>query len=289
MVHNNHRRDESLVKLYDNITEVLKEISSDNDVVEMLSSSCLVAQLSTHLGIDSMLDVDRSPGPYIAALTLVKALSDDEVLRGFGYRSPCVYTQVQALSEKASATQNVMLMLADPTNGQDQCVDTILALTSEILKQAPAPVPVTNSKLDENPNASSNRDELSLSPEDAAAYVSSLSSNRFMFVTKFDTHHYSKKFAMMGNAPTKLIRHLSREYAALATSLPTSEHSSIFVRASDMDIRLARVLITGPPNTPYSNGAFVFDVAFPNEYPQVPPLMNLVTTGGGCVRFNPNL
>ena len=34
---------------------------------------------------------------------------------------------------------------------------------------------------------------------------------------------------------------------------------------------------------------FVFDVFFPEGYPNVPPLMVLETTGDGRARFNPNL
>lgn len=36
-------------------------------------------------------------------------------------------------------------------------------------------------------------------------------------------------------------------------------------------------------------GLFVFDIFFPREYPRVPPLLSFMTTGGGQVRFNPNL
>jgi ubiquitin-protein ligase len=50
-----------------------------------------------------------------------------------------------------------------------------------------------------------------------------------------------------------------------------------------------QVLITGPADTPYANGCFEFDVYFPQDYPSSPPLVNLETTGGHSVRFNPNL
>ena len=49
------------------------------------------------------------------------------------------------------------------------------------------------------------------------------------------------------------------------------------------------MLITGPHDTPYANGCFLFDIFFPPEYPTVPMAVNLCTTGHGTVRFNPNL
>ena len=48
-------------------------------------------------------------------------------------------------------------------------------------------------------------------------------------------------------------------------------------------------MIAGPENTPYAGGLFEFDCFLPMQYPNLPPLMNLCTTGGGRVRFNPNL
>lgn len=48
-------------------------------------------------------------------------------------------------------------------------------------------------------------------------------------------------------------------------------------------------MIAGPEGTPYANGLFEFDCFMPVEYPSTPPLVNLQTTGGGLVRFNPNL
>ncbi len=45
----------------------------------------------------------------------------------------------------------------------------------------------------------------------------------------------------------------------------------------------------GPEDTPYFGGCFVFDIFCPPEYPAVPPLMTLETTGAGRARYNPNL
>lgn len=42
-------------------------------------------------------------------------------------------------------------------------------------------------------------------------------------------------------------------------------------------------------NEPYFGGIFEFHVFFPHEYPNVPPKVHFMTTGGGKIRFNPNL
>ena len=48
-------------------------------------------------------------------------------------------------------------------------------------------------------------------------------------------------------------------------------------------------LVSGPEGTPYEGGSFYFIVQFPPDYPMSPPRLRLMTTGGGTVRFNPNL
>ena len=45
------------------------------------------------------------------------------------------------------------------------------------------------------------------------------------------------------------------------------------------------MLITGPVDTPYSRGCFVFDVLYPNTYPTNPPIVFMTTTGGGTIRW----
>jgi baculoviral IAP repeat-containing protein 6 len=52
--------------------------------------------------------------------------------------------------------------------------------------------------------------------------------------------------------------------------------------------QLLRLLISSR-NDPYTGGMFEFHVYFPNDYPQEPPQVHLMTTASGTVRFNPNL
>jgi ubiquitin-protein ligase len=47
-------------------------------------------------------------------------------------------------------------------------------------------------------------------------------------------------------------------------------------------------LIIGPENTPYFGGYYFFNIKFPDNYPEHPPEVKLMTINGK-VRFNPNL
>ena len=84
-------------------------------------------------------------------------------------------------------------------------------------------------------------------------------------------------------------RRLAQEISTLATSLPLSKSSSVFVRADEDRLDVMKVLITGPEDTPYGNGCFIFDVYFTSDYPTSPMLLQLETTGQKTIRFNPNL
>ena len=93
----------------------------------------------------------------------------------------------------------------------------------------------------------------------------------------------------MGMVDVKSIRRLAGEHSDWPGSLPLFLNSTIWIRASSQRMDAVRFVISGPEGTPYSCGLFLFDAFFPPNYPNEPPKVNLMTTGGGSVRFNPNL
>jgi ubiquitin-protein ligase len=101
-------------------------------------------------------------------------------------------------------------------------------------------------------------------------------------------YHYTNSLGT-SLANTKGIRRLASEHSDWPSSLPLFLNSSIWIRASSQRMDVVRFLISGPEGTPYSSGLFLFDAFFPSDYPNNPPKVNLMTTGGGSVRFNPNL
>ncbi|KAK4164274.1 putative baculoviral IAP repeat-containing protein [Cladorrhinum sp. PSN259] len=70
---------------------------------------------------------------------------------------------------------------------------------------------------------------------------------------------------------------------------PHALPNGIYVRYGEDRPDILKALIIGPPNTPYENGIFEFDILCRAEFPQKAPVVTFRTTGGGKVRFNPNL
>lgn len=91
------------------------------------------------------------------------------------------------------------------------------------------------------------------------------------------------------DAGSNMIRAAHKELRRLKAGLPLTPGSSIFLRYEKARPYRMRFIITGPQGTPYDSGMFVFDVSLPPQYPTVPPVVKIMTTGGGNVRFNPNL
>ena len=66
------------------------------------------------------------------------------------------------------------------------------------------------------------------------------------------------------------------------------DNEGIYILFDDNDMLKARVLITGPEDTPYENGFYLFDFTFTDQYPHKPPKCLYLTTQGNS-RMNPNL
>ena len=115
-------------------------------------------------------------------------------------------------------------------------------------------------------------------------YRQALRPLRFEIVDKLHNHAFAHTKAKSVQDTRKLFR----ELATYKTALPIEYGSSIFVRAEEKRLDLLRVLITGPEDTPYAHGCYVFDVSLA-AYPRQPPKVQYLTTGGGKYRFNPNL
>ena len=216
-------------------------------------------------------------------------------------------------SEAASSSEVDLTALA-PSDGQ-QDGDT-LALARRILECAksvgtsPRPAPSTpTAPAVDTPSSGRTRTTRASSSKDAAAagkqavaaaaasaeaeYVKQIRELQFSAEASLPGHHYESreggKEAAGLHLPARTKRLALEAADMMGGALPAAASSTIWVRLDEKKMHMWRAMISGPEDTPYSNGVFIFDILCPAEYPTVAPKVNLQTTGGGSVRFNPNL
>lgn len=97
--------------------------------------------------------------------------------------------------------------------------------------------------------------------------------------------HYfdSRREGSILRQPRKVAAEVMRK---LPRMLPNPPHpnSAVFAVFEEDALNFSRFVISGPVDTPYENGLFVFDVFLPANYPTDPPLVQMVTTGQGTVK-----
>lgn len=105
----------------------------------------------------------------------------------------------------------------------------------------------------------------------------------FMTFDNVPEEHIHFHTTFQAQNPGRFLSCLRKEMALLMFSLP----AGIIVRGYENRVDILRVMITGPVETPYEHGLFVFDVRLPPDYPASPPVFHYLSQCSG--RLNPNL
>nr|UPX08860.1 pho2 [Medicago sativa] len=99
-----------------------------------------------------------------------------------------------------------------------------------------------------------------------------------------EDHHFFDEGKELSTLQVKKgwVKKVQQEWSILERSLP----DSIYVRVFEERMDLMRAVIVGATGTPYHDGLFFFDICFPPEYPNEPPMVHY---NSGGLRLNPNL
>ena len=116
-------------------------------------------------------------------------------------------------------------------------------------------------------------------------YKKLLGSHRFGYMT-ITKHSYKSNLNESSKERTSKI---AQEMLDVSKSLPDEITNAIYVRTDKKRIDLMKAIICGAAGTPYAHGCFEYDIHFGEGYPAGPPHVLITTTGGGKIRFNPNL
>jgi len=108
-----------------------------------------------------------------------------------------------------------------------------------------------------------------------------------LYNSKFNNMAFIESEALPSTINSQQMTKLQKEFKILKNSIVLSQDASIFFMAEKDNINKMRFIISGPKNTPYEYGLFIFNMTIPINYPSRPPFVKLSNTGGK--RFNPNL
>lgn len=129
--------------------------------------------------------------------------------------------------------------------------------------------------------------EIVISTDNKEAYCIAMKKLQFGNYDIPSDHRFNK-YREQKPSQSALMRILS-EISSFKKDLPLNWESTIWTRVPKSNFHLFSFLISGPKDTPYENGLFEFHAYLPSDYPNTVPQVLIHTTGGGRVRFNPNL
>jgi len=260
----------------------------NDQLIEIFDDSCIINALSSYLRNDSVLDMSRHITLYKSALKLVQSFILEERLRAL-VENCNIFDLVKNMKQFVN-TYIQKIKLTEEDEGLASMVP-ILNSTYDTV----------NSYLKPTSEVTSISQDADLNQDIEKVYCETIKNHQFDSFAIIDensngsfkaniAYFYEASLNESNNfsSPNRAKR-LAQETVTISNSLPLSYSSTVFARCDEERLDVMKVLITGPKDTPYDNGCFEFDVFFPADYPDSPPLINLQTTGNQTVRFNPNL
>eukprot|EP01116_Phalansterium_solitarium_P017677 TRINITY_DN4413_c0_g1_i2.p1 TRINITY_DN4413_c0_g1~~TRINITY_DN4413_c0_g1_i2.p1 ORF type:complete len:883 (+),score=181.75 TRINITY_DN4413_c0_g1_i2:114-2762(+) len=260
---------------------------------EGLEESCLVPFFEHHLKNDSLLDMSRHISLYLAILQFIRDIAAQDVLVPLLDVLPFQKQSVLQLLESLHKQVTIFLKRAGNTTAgtKDEVVLAEKFLeTADCVRNAVDQYRASVASMEQDMHRKS---DVSMTNQDVELlYLELMKPLQYdsisLDLTKHHYHAQLKATTTSSSSRERTLR-LAQEHSSFVTSLPLSYDSSVFVRTDDDRMDFISFVITGPKDSPYESGVFAFDAFFPAAYPAQAPLVNLMTTGNGTVRFNPNL
>ncbi len=276
----------------------------------LLRQCKLTEHLAKVLINESIMDVGERVPVYVAALRVVAAMNDSPSLRVL-VAEPCengrsLASLIDSLSKQAallSAGAGNAVLCPKTKLLIRQIRKSIRGVNRHNLLRAKKRANGFELRVSMNPRdydalshdvkIDKEEEEDKVSEERKKRYCDVMRELQFATVPGLASASSFRNHAVKASASTvgrgNAVRRLAGEVSSLFSSLPLSWSSTIIVRVDESKYNFLRACVFGPEDTPYECGAFLFDIFLPPDYPQSPPKFKLLTTGGGRVRFNPNL
>lgn len=242
------------------LQDILKCFKIEDFNETIIEGSVLVTVIESYLLGTQLLDIDKNVELYKIIFELLDYIAG----------SPKLITDI--IKNNMFKLNNDIIKINNTFHNHSNDLTTlILSIVVKIND-------TTNNNNNDTTNNNVNNDK----------YITALSDYLFDSFNIQDNEQFAKMNLTIEPSKECLLR-ISKELCSLQSSLPISSSSTIFLRVHDEMPCKMQFIITGPKDTPYSNGCYVFNMGLQHNYPYTCPQVLLQTTGNGTVRFNPNL
>ena len=250
------------------LTDLLKQIDKhlNKDIIKEISLSCLFTFLVNRSKELTLLELEKSKEVYIEIINILFKISK--------FKELDQYFVNDIKNAFNIITEEIKLLLITSPEINDNLYHNICCVSSWF-------------ELDKTMLITTSQKITTLSTDKKKNY------EEIMKKLQFGTYEIPSNHRFKDNITQKpeqkaIIRMIS-EISIFKTGLPLYWDSCIWVRVSKTSMNVFSFFISGPKDTPYENGIFEFHATFPSNYPNSEPKVLINTTGGGTVRFNPNL
>lgn len=280
------RSDTTNTEVLQKVVSVLETVTDTYPAVDFIVLKEYLPVIIQLLRNDSIFDIHLRKDLYTVLLRFLRVLSGTQGLCGMvltKYNGHCIHSEYTMLNQQADTFMKLHSTASSSDAEIDNDVLEILGIAFDI-----SDTYTSIRQVYEMYGPSTSNDDVTGQCE--KTYMPRMRELSFMEADlDLSQHTYYSVFSTdTGMTKTKLIA-VSKELASMSTSLPLSDDSAVIVRVSSSRMDVMSFMVTGPMDTPYAYGCFIFDLYLPRGYPTGPPMCKLRTTGGGAVRFNPNL
>jgi ubiquitin-protein ligase len=274
-----------LISILTGINNDIDKINK-NELYNTLENSLLIKFLSESLNNTTLLEMSKKFDLYKLCFNIIQNICIDTLIPLLFDTKYNLFNSIKKLYDLCNISAKI------DKSDSNEIISNVMFLWSMYSPLQEMFNNITNKNIEkiiENKSDKSDKFDKSDKSDKSDNYVNDMIKLRFD-TSNIITSNYNKTYlSQLKSTKTSnnCMKRLSTEIPTLASELPIHQDASIFLRVDENNPRAMRALITGPPDTPYDSGIFIFDIYIPPNYPNDVPMVNFTNTGNK--RFNPNL
>jgi len=239
---------------------------------EIIKASVLQEFIASYLIGNTMFEMNKHPELYNTILDILINLLTNYPNEIINYEYKKIHNTIEDICQDIN--------LANRMGFLDELsikFNFLISISKELIKKITVESYDTTEHLSEDKTEETN-------------YKTNLEKYKFMespIIFSGCKYYFMKDYELLKHEKVSYQKRMIQELSILHKSVPVEYSAAIYVAMDPEVLSVLRVLITGPRDTPYDSGCFIFDIFIPKNFPNNPPKVYMLNTGNK--RFNPNL